>query len=304
MSLRVAILGARGIGFFHARIFNELGHQVCGLLGSSNETADKAANKLYEAYGLNAAPFSNLDNLLNEINPDILSICTPPEFHLEQLIKVLDFEKSVFCEKPIFWHSGIKYREVINGIKRLEEYPQLILHVNTSNASFIESIEDRIPSINQIKSFTFEFNTNGVHTGIEIAADLLPHGISMLLELFGLEKISSIRDEVSKNSYNCKFYYGDCLVEFKFLVGAEIRKKLLFSINKHQFLRVQEKIGLTQFKVALKDLESGEIIKVEDPFKIYIKKFLKYYHAKDDINQKVTKTALNNIRLMADIIFK
>lgn len=304
MSLRVAILGARGIGFFHARIFNELGHQVCGLLGSSKETADIAANKLNKTYGLNAEPFSSLDSLLTEINPDILSICTPPEFHLEQLIKVLDFEKSVFCEKPIFWHNGINYTEVVNGIKRLEKYPQLTLHVNTSNASFIKSIRDRIPPRNLIKSFSFEFNTNGAHTGIEIGTDLLPHGISMLLELFGLEKISSLSDKISKNSYNCKFYYGSCTVEFKFLVGAGIRKKLLFSINKHQFLRVQEKTGLTQFKVALKDLESGEIIKVEDPFKIYIKKFLKSYHEKDNINQKVTKTALNNIRLMADIILK
>ena len=77
--------------------------------------------------------------MINE-DPDIVSICTPPEYHLDHMKTVLDKGKAVFCEKPIFWHKSINYKEIDYGIKTLREYSNPILHVNTSNASFISYI--------------------------------------------------------------------------------------------------------------------------------------------------------------------
>ena len=93
MSFRVAILGSRG-GFFHARIFHELGHQVCGVLGSSDRTALLGSLELNKQFGINAKPFSNLDDLIHKINPDVISVCTPAEIHFNHLIKILNEKDS------------------------------------------------------------------------------------------------------------------------------------------------------------------------------------------------------------------
>ena len=304
MSFRIAILGSRGIGFFHTRIFHQLGHQICGVLGSSKPTAELAAESLKDAYGIVVKPYSNLNKLLLFENPDVVSICTPPQLHLPQLIKILDKEKPVFCEKPIFWHNGITHKEVMNYVKRLNKYSRSILHVNTSNASLIKNIKSQLDSIRIIKNFTFEFHTNSSFKGYDIAVDLLPHGISMLLELFGLRKITRFSHRVKKNSYNCKFNFGNCSTEFKFMSGKNIEKKLQFSINDYQFLRVQQNLGNKNFNVALKDLKHNELIKIEDPFENYIKRFLKFSIDKDYKNREITQSAFDNITLMADILLK
>ena len=304
MTFQTAILGARGIGFFHARIFQQLGCQVSAVLGSSKLSAEKASSDLNKVYGINAKPFFILDDLILETKPDIISICTPPKFHLEQLIAALNCGISVFCEKPIFWHKGISYNEVINGVKRINSFSDSTFHVNTSNASFIEIIKDRIPAKNSIKSFSLEFNTKGEYKYEEIACDLLPHGISILLELFGLQEITHLNHKFLKNSYYCEFKYGRYSIKFKFLVGKKVRKKLLFSINSHQFLRFQENVGLTNYRVGLTDLKYNDLIRVEDPFEIYIKRFLESCTKKNTNIIKKDKMVLNNIMLMAKILLK
>ena len=47
----------------------------------------------------------------------------------------------VFCEKPLFWSKNITYHESMKMIKDLRNFSKSILHVNTSNASFIKAIK-------------------------------------------------------------------------------------------------------------------------------------------------------------------
>ena len=304
MSFRIGILGVRGIGFFHARIFKHLGHQVSAILGSSKLTTEKAVENLKKTYGINAKAFTQLDDLLLKNNPDLLSICTPTQLHFEHLVKILEYQKPVFCEKPLFWHKNISYDEVMRMIDHLNSYSKLILHVNTSNANFIKSIRCRIPKKNSIKTFYFEFNTNGSSRGKEIAPDLLPHGISMLIELFGICQIANMEKRVSNNRFSCKFNYGDISVTFNFSVGSKIRKKLLFSINDNQFLRIQKITGATNYEVGLKDLKYGDVIDVEDPFQAYIKRFILACQNNDIENRDKTEVALFNMELMAHILLQ
>ena len=83
---RIAILGASGIGRVHARIFHEAGADVCAVLGSSKESANSASLRLKDLYGINSQPYDCLDRLLEDARPNAVSICTPPQFHFEEIL--------------------------------------------------------------------------------------------------------------------------------------------------------------------------------------------------------------------------
>ena len=103
--IRIAILGASGIGRVHARIFHEAGADVCAVLGSSKESAKNASIKLKDLYDINAQPYHCLDRLLEEARPNAVSICTSPQFHFEEIIAAFEKQIGVFCEKPwVSWY--------------------------------------------------------------------------------------------------------------------------------------------------------------------------------------------------------
>jgi predicted dehydrogenase len=54
---RVAILGARGIGAVHARVFRELGCEIAGIAGSSAASARQAADELASRLGIEVRAF-------------------------------------------------------------------------------------------------------------------------------------------------------------------------------------------------------------------------------------------------------
>ena len=62
--LRVAILGARGIGKIHARTFHKLGAEVCSILSSTESTGTDTAQELKSLFNINAEPFTDLNQLL------------------------------------------------------------------------------------------------------------------------------------------------------------------------------------------------------------------------------------------------
>ena len=48
----------------------------------------------------------NFDDLLNDNEIDIIDICTPPYAHEEMIIKSLNADKHVICEKPMSGYFG------------------------------------------------------------------------------------------------------------------------------------------------------------------------------------------------------
>ena len=73
--------------------------------------------------------------------------------------------------------------------------------MNTSNASFIGQISDKLNDSSGIKNFEFEFFTQGNHRNRWIAVDLIPHGLSLLLQLLGFQEISRYKESFSNNTF-------------------------------------------------------------------------------------------------------
>lgn len=298
--LRVAIFGAQGIGHVHARIFKSLGADVCAVLGSSEETALDAANQLEESFGIKAKAFYRLDDLFEETKPDAVSICTPAECHYEAILASLERNISVFCEKPLFWEEGINREEVEEKLSTIEKHTNRQVFVNTCNANFMDRLIEIIGLKKDIRSFYFKFYSQGPHAGSDIGLDLLPHGISLLLRLFGQQEIKSLTKEIHNHNYKCSFSYSKCDINFDFQELPNGKKDFIIGIDGRTFTRIQEGFGVT-YRVYLEDSQTGEKIHCEDPFEVYIRRFLRYCLNELQEKDDGFSEAATNLRLMAEI---
>ena len=294
--LRVAILGASGIGYVHSRLYHKLGAAVVAILCRSDIKANEVVVDLLNTFGIVAKPFSEIDRILEE-DLDAVSICTPPAFHLQQIIAAFDKDIPVFCEKPLFWNESYGPTESIQKLQVLQKHPNRKLFVNTSNTVFIDAINKKIGKVNCKKNFNFEFYTNGPFQGLDIVTDLLPHGLSLLLHVFGEHKISEFNCKVRQNNFFCRFVYGGCSVNFDFREDINGPRHMLIGMDDKRFRRIQEGGG-TSYKVHLVDEDTNERIPSKDPFETYISGFIDYCykqgkHLPDDFN-----TASLNMKLM------
>ena len=299
--LRVAILGARGIGKVHARIFHDLGASVCAVLGSSEETASLAAQDLAKLFGIEAKPFYSLGQLLQE-PLDAVSVCTPANMHFEQMLAAFNAGVAVFCEKPLFWEEGISPEKAGRQLNILERHPNRKLFMNTSNTIFADIARDKLGVVEQAKNFTFKFHTRGRYRGDNIAVDLFPHGAALLLRLFGLRDLTAHSSKVSDYSYQASFMYGPaCRVEFDFHEGPDVKKALTFSVDGLEFNRVQKGQGAT-YQAYLFDVQTGQRHCIDDPFRIAISDFCKYCAAGHRHGTDGFIDAAANLRMMVQCL--
>ena len=300
--IRLAILGAGGIGKVHARIFHKLGVDICAVLGSTKESSQKVAQSLNSAYGIQAQPFDCLEILLKKTKPDAVSICTPPKLHFEQIISAFNDCVAVFCEKPLFWEDNMTPLLLEKKLALIKNHSYRRLYVNTSNASLVDTILPMLENRNKINSFIFRFFTQGRNQYQNIAVDLLPHACSLLLKLLPSSIPQQLKQKIAVNHYSCSFDYGNCLVKFDFQEQTNGPKLFEFIINRRCFTRVQKGDGDT-YKVYLHDSLTKSNILTDDPFVVYIKKFIVFckngiLHEKDQFNE-----AASNMRLMTKILF-
>jgi predicted dehydrogenase len=272
-SLKIGVFGVNGIGQTHIRVLQALGANVVAVLASTQETAVSAAIEIENKYGHQVSGFASVDNML-AMGLDGVVISTPPGAHFDQLTQCIDKGLPVFCEKPFFWDSSCSsIAHVDELLMRLSEIGNAQVLVNTSNTVLVDSIAEVIPAADSLHSFSFHFYTNGNKTGVDIALDLLPHGLSLLLHIFGLRELTGFHLKPEDLGCNCSFTYGDCRVEFVFLEDPASPKHLSLSFNGKKFERLQ--IGSDKtYQVYMVDKSTNVRFSAEDPFVVYARRFL------------------------------
>ena len=299
--MKLAILGASGIGKFHARTFDKLNVEVNSILSSSKVTGKATSQDLKDSLGLKVNYYDDLDMLLNKSMPDAVTICTPNELHYEQILKVLDKKIPIFCEKPLFWNKKDNYKAFSKKLKVISDHPNRAIFVNTSGASYIKSINFFLPLSEDINSFNFNFTTQGNSKHIEIAEDLMPHGLAMLIELFGFHDITSFKQEYSENTYKCNFYYSGCKVNFDFKEGKLFKKEFIFSVNEEKYVRIQNR-SLKNYEVFLDCISQNRKIKIDDPFEVYASRFINFCTNVSNLQKDEFNESSHNLNLMAKIL--
>ena len=111
------------------------------------------------------------------------------------------------------------------------------------------------------------------YKNLDIAVDLLPHGIALIQSIFGEYEPSKLFIESYKNRFRCNFLYNGCDVEFDFKEYPECEKLFVLQINDRIFNRVQRGTG-KEYKVYINDEKNNRFFLIPDPFRVYISEFV------------------------------
>lgn len=298
MALQIGILGARGIGKVHTRIFHSLGANVQAVLGSTPQTAEKAAEDIEASFGCKPNPFSDLASFLNE-PLDAVAICTPPNLHFAQIMAAFDKGLAVFCEKPLFWDDSLSQHEVADRLKQLRLHPSRRLFMNAPSAFFVDDISSKwLKSKHEIQILKFSFHTRGKYKYMDIASDLFTHGMSIVLKVLGNNAVTDFSSTVQEDHYNCFFHYGNCNIEFDFHEDSAGDKLFVLEVDGRKFTRIQEGEG-SSYRIFIHDSLTGSKLEIADPFNQSIKTFINYCQKHDPADKDKFEEAALITNIMA-----
>jgi len=119
--LRIAVIGAGGMGSYHARDIDELENIV---LAAVCDIVPARAEKCAGIYGVPA--FSDYRELLAQIQPDAVLIATPHYDHPPVAIAAFERGIHVLTEKPIAVHVQAAQEMISAYEKALERHPSLV----------------------------------------------------------------------------------------------------------------------------------------------------------------------------------
>jgi predicted dehydrogenase len=111
--LQVAIVGAGEIARVHARAYGAQPER-CQLIGVA-DIAMSRAEALAAEFGCQAYP--DMVTMLDRIQPDAVSVCTPPAVHLQCTRAVIERGIPVLCEKPLS-HNLRTAQEIATSAQR------------------------------------------------------------------------------------------------------------------------------------------------------------------------------------------
>ncbi|HID06024.1 MAG TPA: Gfo/Idh/MocA family oxidoreductase, partial [Armatimonadetes bacterium] len=99
--VRVAIIGARGIGKQHAKWFAMCGCEVVAFAGANPERINSTAEALKQLFDFRGRGYADCEAMLRNECPDIVSVCSPHALHYEHTMLALQYGAHVLCEKPM-----------------------------------------------------------------------------------------------------------------------------------------------------------------------------------------------------------
>ena len=103
--LKVAVIGASGIGQHHARWHHLSGSQVVAFAGTSKESCAKTRSLLQADFGFDGRAYTDVSRMLKAERPDVVDVSSPPHLHKDHAILALQSGCHVVCEKPLCWDT-------------------------------------------------------------------------------------------------------------------------------------------------------------------------------------------------------
>lgn len=201
---RVLVVGARrrrqGIGGFVAEKFHRCGAEVCGIVGTSTESAGIAREELLARDVPCGGVYSDLERAIETSGPDIVAICTPHGHHFEALDTVANYSVDCLCEKPLGWDESPEARIATSEaiVSRYAEGGRL-LGLVTQWPETLEGYFALYPELRERPVERFEMLLAPINTGRTMVPDAGPHPISMLQRLLGYGDIEDVRVEYSSD---------------------------------------------------------------------------------------------------------
>jgi UDP-N-acetylglucosamine 3-dehydrogenase len=94
--IKVAVLGAGTMGSVHADAYSKMDNvKLVGIVDIRKSIGEKVAKDS------NTLAFTSVEEMLNQVNPDVVDICLPTYLHREYVEMCAKAKKHIICEKPI-----------------------------------------------------------------------------------------------------------------------------------------------------------------------------------------------------------
>lgn len=208
--LKIAIIGASGIGKNHAKWFTKHGCNVTSFLGSSPASVQQTAAMLKEKFGIRANGFWNINELL--MQPlDAVCVASLPALHYEHVKACLFANLSVLCEKPLVYDKNLSSSEMVaqaNELVELAEQRKVLLGTQMQYAMVADQLL-KMAGNAPLRSFEMVMETKNQKTGRDfeqIWIELAPHPLSVLQQLGEPSTtIENISCEISEMETNASF---------------------------------------------------------------------------------------------------
>ena len=193
--LRVAVVGTGGWGEEHARIFSRRPDtELVGVVGRDPERTRLRAL----AYGTRA--FTDIDEMLSTVRPDLVTVCLPNEQHFEPTLQLIRAGVPLLVEKPLVFELA-QADELIDEAEQRNLF--FAINFNHRYAEAVQRAKQAIDDgvIGQPVFATWRFGGEANH-GTSPHANLIEtqcHGFDMLEHL--VAPIASIAAQMTDMTY-------------------------------------------------------------------------------------------------------
>lgn len=219
--LRVAIIGASGIGRNHARWFHGHGCEIVAFAGSSPDSVSSTRLALESAIGFGGRGFVDVLQMLREEKPDAVCVSSPAHLHFHHVMESLENGAHVLCEKPLvgadLW-SGLPSDELIESAWKLAAEAKnrgLVFGTQMQYATCVPQLLELcgLNSPDELVTFAMTMETKNLKHGRtfdDVWLDLSPHPLSVLRRLFPAAELDwtsahcEVREHESEASFHLK----------------------------------------------------------------------------------------------------
>jgi hypothetical protein len=189
--LRVAIIGASGIGRHHANWHSAVGSHVVAFVGTTPERCQETARVLASTFEFSGRGYSSIDDMLRQERPDVVDICSPNHTHYPTALRALEAGCHVLCEKPMVWDPALTGHQMMDQVKHLQEAASASsrhLGMCSQLTAVLPQYERFCPDAGPVPShFTARLETTSsepMRSAAEVWVDMGPHPISLILARF------------------------------------------------------------------------------------------------------------------------
>jgi predicted dehydrogenase len=194
-SLRVGVIGVRGIGKYHAKWYARHDCEVAAFAASSRDSAGELEGMLREDFEIAAQGYADLPAMLEAEPLDAVSVCSPVGCHFEHALACLEAGLHVLCEKPFVWDAAGESEALRQADLLIETAAKngLVLAVNTQYPACLTAYEEMAASSTPIDSAPGEFfwemqMRDRGRSPLELWTDAAPHPLSLLLHWLPAEE--------------------------------------------------------------------------------------------------------------------
>ena len=211
-NLRVAVIGASGIGKNHARWFYQHGCEVAAFVGTSPVSNNRTQQALHEAFGFTGRAFTDVETMLDEARPSIVCISSPPPAHFAQTLACLQSGAHVLCEKPLVYDPKLSSPELMEqSIQLVEEAKVRGLVFGTqmqygpATSHLLKAAGVEAAEVRDYEMLMETKNIKDGRVGEQIWIDLSPHPLSVLQKLAPQGEPQNIEAAISERESKATF---------------------------------------------------------------------------------------------------